>query len=197
LAEVAGRVHGIDISPEMLDYCRRALPGIEFEERDLTEVGGLGDARFTAIFAPFNIISILDHEGRMQAFDAFARILRPGGLLVFSAHNRAFTRLHSPAWVISRDPRTMLSRVRHLPESVRNRRRMRPLERSEAGYALVNDLALNFSLLHYYILRDDQERQLAQHGFTLLECLDRQGRPVAPGEVAAHDPELHYVARKV
>lgn len=45
--------------------------------------------------------------------------------------------------------------------------------------------------------RDAQDRQLAAAGFTLLECLDLDGRVVQPGEQAAPHPELHYVARRL
>ena len=43
---------------------------------------------------------------------------------------------------------------------------------SGPDYAIVNDSAHHYSILHYYISRDDQERQLAEHGFELIECLD-------------------------
>jgi hypothetical protein len=76
-----------------------------------------------------------------------------------------------------------------------NRRRLRPYERQEEGYAIVNDEAHDFGLLHYYIDRDAQERQLADAGLDLIECIDRNGRSVAPGDHAADSSELYYVAR--
>jgi hypothetical protein len=51
-------------------------------------------------------------------------------------------------------------------------------------------------LLHYYIGRDDQQRQLAETGFELLECLDVDGGRVDAGEPHP-DPWLHYIARPV
>jgi hypothetical protein len=41
---------------------------------------------------------------------------------------------------------------------------------------------LDYALLHYYIGCDDQERQLADVGFELLECLDLEARPVEAGQ---------------
>jgi hypothetical protein len=61
-------------------------------------------------------------------------------------------------------------------------------------YAIINDTAHDYALLHYYIRRDDQARQLAETGYELLECLDADGCPVGPG-VPHPDPWLHYVAR--
>ncbi|MBV8952614.1 MAG: hypothetical protein JO179_00660, partial [Solirubrobacterales bacterium] len=49
-------------------------------------------------------------------------------------------------------------------------------------------------LLHYYIGRDEQARQLEQLGYELVECLDLEGVPVPPG-ARSQSTELHYVAR--
>jgi hypothetical protein len=69
-------------------------------------------------------------------------------------------------------------------------------QRTERDYAIVNDEAHDFSVLHYYVSRDAQERQMMQVGYELLECLDLEGRCVERGETAAKCPELHYVARR-
>jgi hypothetical protein len=83
-----------------------------------------------------------------------------------------------------------------MPRRLANRRRVRRLERVEPGYAMLNDEAHDHAFLHYYISRDDQVKQLADHGFELLECLDLDGEPVAAGEAAPASPELHYLARR-
>ena len=70
------------------------------------------------------------------------------------------------------------------------------MQRDEPGYAIVNDSAYNFSLLHYYLSRDAQQQQFADHGFELIDCLDIDGRWVGPGEPAPGSVELHYAARK-
>ena len=70
------------------------------------------------------------------------------------------------------------------------------MERDEAGYALVNDHAHDFSLLHYFIDRDAQWRQLEEVGLLPLVCLDLDGRTVTAGQTAPDCVELHYVARR-
>jgi hypothetical protein len=82
-----------------------------------------------------------------------------------------------------------------LPRSSRNHRRLRKQEESGPGYALVNDLAHDYSLLHYYVSPASQRRQLAANGFELLECRDLGGRVLDVGETAPDCSELHYVAR--
>ena len=81
-----------------------------------------------------------------------------------------------------------------MPVRIRNRRRLAPLERRERDHAIINDEAHDYALLHYYIRRDDQARQLAELGYALIECLDADGHPVPAGERSS-SPWLHYIAR--
>ena len=92
--------------------------------------------------------------------------------------------------------RSVAAGIVRFPRRFANHRRLRRLERSGADYAIVNDSAHHYALLHYYISRDDQERQLAEHGFELIESLDLDARPVDGGELAPSSSELHYVARR-
>ena len=142
--------------------------------------------------------------------DEFHRSLVDGGLLIFSSHNldqrqppvgphvqpslprRAMSLVVK---AFNKPPAAVVRRARRLPVARRNRRRLAPLEVVTPDYAIVNDETFDYALLHYYVRRDAQERQLADHGFTLLECLDADSRAVAPGEKST-SPWLHYVARK-
>jgi hypothetical protein len=86
------------------------------------------------------------------------------------------------------------SAITHIPNQVANRRRLAPLEHRERDHAIINDEAHDYSLLHYYIRHGDQQRQLAELALDLVECLDVDGRPLAPGEDSPA-PWLHYIAR--
>lgn len=197
LLEVAAEVHGLDISPAMVAHCRRAYPAGHFREGDLRDLSGFASGSFGAVVAPWNVLDVLDHDGRLGVLDDIRRILVPGGLFVFSAHNRAFApRLRSPRWVLSRHPRVAVEKLVRLPVRLRNHRRLRGLERSEAEYQIINDDAHDYSLLHYWITPEAQIRQLQGRGFVVLDTLDRDGRPIAPGDPAAGDSRVHYVARR-
>jgi hypothetical protein len=68
------------------------------------------------------------------------------------------------------------------------------MERRTADYAILNDPAHNFALLHYYIGGAAQLRQLRQAGFNgTVEIFGMAGEPVAPGDRSVF---LHYAARK-
>jgi SAM-dependent methyltransferase len=197
LCEVARSVHAVDISPAMVAYCRRTYPKATFSEGDLRDLSRFERGSFDAVVAPFNVLDVLGDAERRRVLEEIHAVLVLGGLLIMSSHNRGYApRIGAAMRAIVGDSRRPLESIRHLPRRLRNRRRLVRLEREEDGYALVNDEAHDFSVLHYYISRDAQEHQFAEQGFELIECLDREGRLVAAGEAAAHCPELHYVARR-
>lgn len=197
LSDVAGEVHGVDLSPAMIAYCRRTYPRCSFQVRDLRDLSGFHEGSYGAVFAPYNVLDALGEADRRGVLAQVRGLLAPGGLLVLSAHNRTHKPLlGSRVRLLVGSPRRPLQSLRRLPLRLRNRRRLAPLQRSTPGYAIRNDEAHDFALLHYYVTRDAQERQLAEHGFELLECLDLRGRSVARGASARRCPELHYVARR-
>lgn len=200
LVELAREAHGIDISPQMLDYCRGTWPEGHWHEGDFNDLSMFDDGSIDALFATCNILDILSDAERGEMLDKMHRVIAPGGLLVMSAHNLGYVpRLRTPTdlRVQLAHPRAMVTDVLRMPTRIRNRRRLLPLEERGAGWALVNDGVYDFAMLHYFIARDAQEQQLRDHGFDLIECLDLEGRRIESGDDAPDTVELHYVARRV
>ena len=196
LSELASAAYGIDISPRMVAYCRERYPLATFNVGDLRDVGALEIGTFDVIFASYNVIDVVGHAERGVVLDGIARALRPGGLLIVSSHNRATApRRRLRDALSNRSAMGVAAAFVEFPRWVINRRRLMPFERNEADYAILNDVSQDFSALHYYITRDGQERQLTEHGFEFVECLDLDGHLVAAGEMARGSTELHYVAR--
>ncbi len=195
-----GDVLGIDISPAMVDHCRRRYPELQFQVGDLADLSGLADGSRDVVVAEFNVLGVLDDPERTRVLRELRRVLTDEGLLLFSAHNIAFLpNVPKPAALVtrSRNPARILWNLARLPVRERNHRRIARLERHERDYALVNDQAHDYRLLHYYISRAAQLEQLEAAGFELLECLDGDGAAVREGESAPGYPELHYAARAV
>jgi SAM-dependent methyltransferase len=197
LAELASSAHGVDISPAMVEYCRRAYPRATFSEGDLRDLSAFEPGSFDVVLAMYNAIDVLGDEERRVVLDGIHRVLAPGGLLMMSTHNRDYApRLTEPLQLRDRSPLRVAITLARMPRWLRNRRRLLPLERNEPGYAILNDISHDFAALHYYIWHDAQERQLAEHGFELEECLDLDGRRVESDHGAPDCSELHYVARR-
>jgi SAM-dependent methyltransferase len=197
LGQLAREAHGLDISPRMVEHASRKYPDVRFHEGDLTDLSRFEAGWFDAVLAPCNTLDIFDDGARRAVLDDLYRVIAPGGLLLMSSHNRAFVpKLRSPTHVRKSDPLRLVYDLLRLPRRVRNHRRLAPLERREATYEFINDPVYDFSLMHYFTSRDDQERQFGEHGFEMLEALDLEGRTIGPGEDAPDFVELHYVARR-
>jgi SAM-dependent methyltransferase len=197
LLELARDFRGLDISTTMVQYCRRLYPKGVFEEQDLRQLAPYPDGQFDVVFAPYNVLDVLDDGERHRVLAEIRRILGDGGLLMMSSHNLAYApSIPKPTSVRARDPLRRALELLRVPRRVSNYRRLRGLQRGDQDHAVLVDEAHDYAILHYYIGRDAQERQLALAGFELLECLDLHGRRVIRGERAASDPELHYVARR-
>ena len=197
LMDIGADLRGIDISSAMVEYCRRHLPAGTFEVGDLRSLADHGDGAYDAVVAGANVLDVLDDPERRQVLIEIRRVLKHSGLLIMSSHNQSFLPGVPPAFRLphTRDPLRFAVAIVRLPSSIYHHNRLRPLERNEADYAIVNDQAHEYRLLHYYITRDSQERQFAEAGFELERCLDSAGDSVDRGNTASESSELHYAAR--
>jgi hypothetical protein len=100
----------------------------------------------------------------------------------------------APARNWSLNPIRSGNRLARLPRALRNRAVLGPLQQREHGWAVLNTPAHDYALLEYFISRDAQERQLSEHGFRMLECVDAADVPVPPGDLAYRRAELLYAA---
>jgi SAM-dependent methyltransferase len=188
---------GIDISPHMIEHCRRRFPDLRFAEGDIRWLDGIDTRSFAVVFAVANLIDAVDHDDRLRALGEVHRVLAPGGLFVFSTHNRNWALAGTPPR-LQRSLRPMVQLRAGVDYVVQCYRHvvLRRFEHVASDYAVLNDPGRGYSLLHYYIGREAQRRQLAATGFTLLEVLGESGSPIA-----AHDDDrgyssLMYVARR-
>lgn len=84
LAAAGARVTGIDLSPGMLAVARRRCPGAELAVADLHAGLAFEAARFDAVLCALIGEHLRDLE---RPFAEFARVLAPGGRLVFSVYH--------------------------------------------------------------------------------------------------------------
>jgi SAM-dependent methyltransferase len=197
LAEIATAAHGIDISSEMVAYCRRRYPRATFSQADLRDLVRMDPGSYDAIVAIDQVLDVLDDGDRSRVLDGIHEVLPTDGLLVLSAHNLAYApHLADPLKLRGMGPGRAALTLARWPRWQVNRRRLRRFERAEAGYSILNDISHDYMALHYYIGRDAQESQLAAHGFELLEVLDPDGRVVERGDDPPDAPWLHYLARR-
>ncbi|MBO0768061.1 MAG: class I SAM-dependent methyltransferase [Solirubrobacterales bacterium] len=192
LAHHANSLLGVGVSAPTSRLCRERHPHAKFLEQNLTDLDVFDDGQFQAVVAGRFALDLLGDGQRRRLLDQVCRVLAPNGVLIFSSHNLACESLvPSPA----RAALTRPWRLPLLPQALANRALLGRLQQRERGYALLNDIEANFGLLHYFIDRDGQERQLNDVGLTLLECVSPRGEQVPPGCEAYGERELYYVAK--
>jgi SAM-dependent methyltransferase len=209
LAALSREAHGVDISAAMVEHCRLRYPAARVQVGDAAHLTQVVQGPFDAIVAAANVLDVFEDVERRRVLSDIRALLGAGGLLIFSSHNLAAlnastgTRPRLPWYVrgvqslrslVDRPPTDFVHALVRIPRRARNRRRLGGLQKHTSRYAIVNDDALDFGLLHYYIRRDDQERQLSEVGYELVECLDGDGRQVQHGNEGLGS-SLHYVAR--
>jgi SAM-dependent methyltransferase len=209
IVALGAEAHGIDISPTMVGLCRSRFPDADVRVGDLESLSNTVEGPLDVVLMSDNVLDVFD-DARRRAVLADARgFLVPGGLLVFSSHNLSHWegvsagrngRVAGSAGVsaravqlANRSPAWMLNAAARLPRRRANRRRLGPLQYRAEDHAVVNDSAHDYSLLHYYIARDAQERQVTELGYSLVDVLEFDGRPVPAGQ-DGEGPALYYVA---
>lgn len=190
---------GIDLSPQMLAYARRCYPGLRFSIGDLRELGQLDEPGFDFIIIAYNTIDVLDHEDRLAFLAAVRKLLNPGGLFVFSTHNRAWRMCGQPPRLPSYEEAGNLPRLVHrsllTARDYVNHRRLAHLQRSEDDYAVVTGSHERTGLV-YCIDKDAQFRQLHACGFEAVGAYDYDGNLLGETDMATESSNLHFACER-
>ncbi|MEP7154127.1 MAG: class I SAM-dependent methyltransferase [Betaproteobacteria bacterium] len=163
----------IDYSPEMVAACRARFPDVKVafgDARDLSTIAG--DSISLAVFS-CNGISMVGHEDRLAIIREVQRVLKPGGVFVFTTYNlgsaEATRGFRLPDMEFSANPLRLAVRLARLSRdtaiSFMQRRRNLRHELRTPHYAIVNDRCHNYGVMLYYITLSSQRQQLADAGF--------------------------------
>jgi SAM-dependent methyltransferase len=198
LAPLARRYEAVDYSPVMVSYLKSAMPGVSVRQADFRDLSMFSPAAFDFILASDNVIDALSPEDRMVALSEASRVLRPGGLFVFSSHNLRYQfALSGPRFSFSSNPAHLAANSAKFLLSTWNHLRVGRLRKIAEDHALLNDPGHFYACLHYYAARPTVARQLEQCGMRLIEAFDRGAQSLADSDDDSHTPDLLYVAERL
>jgi 2-polyprenyl-3-methyl-5-hydroxy-6-metoxy-1,4-benzoquinol methylase len=94
----ASRYVGADNATAMIRACRAKFPGLEFMLADASDLAAFPNASFDAVVFAFNGIDyVLPESSRRSCFEHVRRLLKAGGVFIFSSHNPRAV-LVRPSW---------------------------------------------------------------------------------------------------
>ena len=172
------------------------MPDVRVRQADFRDLGAFENDSFDFILATDNVIDALSHEGRLAAMREAARVLRMGGVLMFSSHNLRYRHAFSgPRMTWSKNPVRLAKGAVRFVLSWWNHARVRSLRRIGPDYALLNDPGHSFGCLHYYTARSVVKAQLQNAGMCLLEAYDFDGHVLTECDDDSQSPSLTYIAQ--
>jgi SAM-dependent methyltransferase len=198
LAPLARRYEAIDYSPVMVEHVHATMPEISVRDADMRDLSVFADGSFDFVFATNNVLDAVGHDDRLRSLREAARVLRLGGMLMFSSHNRRYRdALRGPRLHWSRNPTTEVRLLGQWARQLANHSRVGKLRREYSDYALLNDAGHDYACLHYYIDQATERQQVAALGFQVLDVFDADGHSLAVDHAAEASASLMYAARKV
>lgn len=185
---------GIDYSENFVRAVKKEFPKAECFTMDARDLSAFSDTAFDLVNFSFNGIDYVNLEGRKKILEECQRVLKPGGLLFFSTHNRDYSTFNVPPWLHKGNGAwiNLKTFVKLAPFLLRKKRQAHK-ELIGKDYAIINDSAHQFSLMTFYTSPSFLRKQLSEIGLNDAQFYLRSGEKA---EDAALEDWIFVTARK-
>lgn len=188
LRQLSSDYRAIDFAPAMVELCRSKYPDVDVQVGDARDLSAFADEQFGLVVFSWNGIDAVDDADRAKVLAEVHRVLRPGGVFLFSTHNKLGPGHHETPWRLSlRDiahPRSTARRIRSLPLDARNHHRLRTLNHDAGEWSMMNAAAHHFGIVIHYTTLAHALDEVAASGFDADPEVygSSDGRPVRVGD---------------
>lgn len=195
----------VDYTQKLVDLCHERYPTLDVRWMDARDMSALPSNHYALVQFSWNGIDCVDHDDRLRILAEMKRVTRPGGVILYSSHNREGPGYREPFKrilpIFTLNPlklgvRTLRS-LRRLPEASYNYLKHARLTRDFEGYSVATAAAHNFGIVIIYTTLAHERQQLAELGMELEAVFGSTDMQRIPVDAPSTDAWwLHFVARK-
>jgi SAM-dependent methyltransferase len=195
---------GVDYTAVLLQRALERFPQADLRLMDARDMSSLPSNHFSLVMFSYNGIDSVEYEDRVRILGEMERVVRPGGYLLFSSHNRHGPGYGETVWKLM--PRFTLNPVRLgwrtlrslrvLPIGIYNYWRHSRDNRDYGDYAMAVGAAHNFGIVIVYMTLAEQRRQLERLGLHLEAVFGSSDAQSISPDGDSDAWWLHFIAHK-
>lgn len=195
----------VDYTEKLVGLCRERYPTLDVRWMDARDMSALPSNHYAFVQFSWNGIDCVDHEDRIRILEEMKRVTRPGGLILYSSHNRQGPGYREPFSrilpVFTLNPlklgwRTWKS-LKRLPAASVNYVKHARLTRDFEGYSVATAAAHNFGIVIVYTTLEHERQVMSELGLEIEAIFGSTDTKRIPNDAQSHDAWwLHFIAKK-